>query len=66
MPPNPNCLPIQRRCSPMGKWHGRDRRPRNRWIVDFGTIMTEEEAALYEAPFEYIRKSCDAREEEKP
>ncbi len=31
------------------------RRPRGMWIVDFGTEMTLEEAALYEAPFEYVR-----------
>ncbi len=27
------------------------------WIVDFGTDMTLPEAALYEAPFEYVRKA---------
>ncbi len=31
------------------------RRPRNKWIIDFGE-MTEAEAALYEAPFEYVKK----------
>jgi len=30
------------------------RRPRGMWIVDFGTDMPENEAALYEAPFEYV------------
>jgi type II restriction/modification system DNA methylase subunit YeeA len=25
------------------------------WVIDFGTNMSEEQAALYEAPFEYIR-----------
>lgn len=29
-------------------------RSRNRWIIDFGTEMTLEEAALYEKPFEYV------------
>ncbi len=32
------------------------RRPRGMWIIDFGTDMPEEEAALYEVPFEYVRK----------
>jgi hypothetical protein len=32
------------------------RRNRNMWIVDFGLDMPEQEAALYEAPFEYIRR----------
>lgn len=30
--------------------------PRRMWIIDFGTEMTREEAALYEAPFEYVKK----------
>ncbi len=30
------------------------RRPRNMWIVDFGIAMNEEDAALYEAPYEYV------------
>jgi len=30
-------------------------RPRGRWIVDFGLDMPAAEAALYEAPFEYVR-----------
>ena len=32
------------------------RRPSDTWIVDFGTTMSEAEAALYEAPFEHLRK----------
>ncbi len=31
------------------------RRPRHMWIIDFAE-MTEEEAALYEAPFEYVKQ----------
>lgn len=31
-------------------------RPRGMWIIDFGTKMPLEQAALYEAPFEYVRK----------
>jgi hypothetical protein len=31
-------------------------RPRHMWIVDFGVGRSEREAALYEAPFEYVRK----------
>lgn len=31
-------------------------RPRGMWIIDFGATMPEAEAALYEAPFEYVRK----------
>jgi type II restriction/modification system DNA methylase subunit YeeA len=28
--------------------------PRNVWVIDFGVDMTEADAALYEAPFEYV------------
>ncbi len=30
------------------------RRPRNMWIIDFGTYMSEEESSQYKMPFEYI------------
>ena len=30
------------------------RRPRDMWIIDFAT-MSEEEASLYEMPFEHVR-----------
>lgn len=30
-------------------------RPRNSWIIDFGTDRDEKQAALYEEPFEYVR-----------
>ncbi len=32
------------------------RRPRGFHIIDFGVDMTEEDAALYEAPFEYVNE----------
>ena len=32
------------------------RRPRDMWIIDFGVDMQQEEAALYEAPFEYVKE----------
>ncbi len=38
--------------------NGRDvtSRPRGRWIIDFGIGRNETDAALYELPFEYVRK----------
>ena len=30
------------------------KRPRNMWVIDFGTDTPEDQAALYEAPFEYL------------
>ncbi|MCY4408861.1 MAG: class I SAM-dependent DNA methyltransferase [Caldilineaceae bacterium] len=40
-------------------WHnGMDvtRRPAGKWIIDFGHQISEGESALYEVPFEYVRK----------
>ncbi len=34
-------------------------RPRNMWIIDFGVDKPVEGAALYEAPFEYIREHVE-------
>ena len=53
--PNPHGRP---NTDVMRRWvNGADitQRPRDIWIIDFGTERTEEEAALYEAPFEYIK-----------
>ena len=33
------------------------RRPQGMWIVDFGLSTSEQEASLYEMPFEHIRKN---------
>ena len=41
------------------RWtNGRDitQRPRHMWIIDFGVGVPEREAALYEAPFEFVRE----------
>jgi hypothetical protein len=32
------------------------RQPSGRWIIDFGWKMSEQEAALYETPFAYVRE----------
>ena len=56
MPSNPNGRPNSNVLRP---WmNGRDltRRPSGQWIIDFGWAMSEGEAALYEAPFEYVRE----------
>ena len=36
-------------------------RPSGRWIIDFGADMDQREAALYEAPFEYVRANVRPR-----
>ena len=55
-PPNPNGRPNSDVVRP--RVIGRDvtQVPRDSWIVDFGVDRTEQQAALYEEPFEYVRK----------
>ena len=46
------------------RWmNGRDinQRPRDMWIIDFGVDMPEDEAALYEAPFEHVAAEVKPR-----
>jgi len=53
-PANPNGRP---NADVLRPWlNGMDvvRRPRKKWIIDFGN-RTEQEASLYELPFEYVR-----------
>ena len=52
--PNPHGKPNS---DVVKRWmNGRDinQIPRDLWIIDFGADMPEEDAALYEAPFEYV------------
>jgi len=53
--PNPNGRSSGDVLKPL--WNGIDvtRRPRDGWIVDFGTTMIEADAALYEVPFGYVQ-----------
>jgi len=55
--PNPNGRPNSDVLKP--SWNGIDIAQQNRdtWIIDFGVSMTEQEAALYEAPFEHVLKN---------
>lgn len=54
-PLNPNGRPNSDVVKPWS--NGRDvvQRASNTWIVDFGTEMTEADAALYTSPYEYVR-----------
>jgi hypothetical protein len=55
--PNPNGRPNSEALK--SSWNGLDvtRRPRDGWIIDFGTRMSEVDAALYEEPFQYALKN---------
>ena len=56
-PVNPNGLTNAEVLRPT--WNGFDvtRRPSGRWIVDFGSEMEQPEAALYQEPFEWLKKN---------
>jgi type II restriction/modification system DNA methylase subunit YeeA len=64
--PNPHGRPNSDVLKP--SWNGLDvtRRPRDGWIVDFGTATTEHEAMLYEAPFEYVLRRVKPEREKNP
>jgi len=54
--PNPHGKPNQDVVVPWLNGNNATKKSREVWIVDFGTTeVTEEEAALYEAPYEYVR-----------
>ncbi len=54
LPANPNGLLNSNVLKPWVNGLDLTRRPKDKWIVDFGSDMSEAEAALYEAPFAYI------------
>ena len=55
-PTNPNGRPNSDVVRPYVNGLDVTRRPRDMWIVDFGTDTSLEDAAFYEAPFEYVRR----------
>lgn len=62
-PVNPNGRPNSDVVRPW--YNGLDvtRRPRDYWIIDFGVDMSEEQASLYELPFEYVKKHVKPQRE---
>ena len=54
--PNPDRRPNSEVVRPWVNGLDITRRPRHMWIIDFPPGMTMEDAALYEAPFEYVKQ----------
>jgi len=54
-PQNPNGRPNSDVLRPWANASDMTRRPSGKWIIDFGE-MEEDEASLFEAPFEYVRQ----------
>jgi hypothetical protein len=59
--PNPNGRPNSEVVRPWINGLDITRRPQDVWIVDFGDDTTQEDASLFETPFEYI--SCAVKNE---
>lgn len=55
-PLNPNCKPNAEVLRPWRNGLDLTRRPRDKWLIDFGWTMSEREAALYDGPFRYIKE----------
>jgi hypothetical protein len=53
--PNPHGRPNSDVVRPWVNGLDITRRPRHMWIIDFPPGMSEKDAALYEAPFEYVK-----------
>ncbi len=60
-PPNPNGRSNADVVRPWVNGLDVTRRPRRMWVIDFGTDTSLEEAALYEAPFEYVRSHVEPK-----
>ncbi len=56
LPRNPNGRANSDVLKPWANGMDLTRRPTGKWIIDFGPSRTEEEAALYEAPYEHVAK----------
>ena len=56
LPANPNGRPNTDVLKPWRNGMDITRRAQDKWIVDFGHAMSEADAALYEAPFAYVRE----------
>ena len=54
LPANPNGRPNADVLKPWVNGMDLTRRSAGKWVIDFGSLMTEMEAALYEAPFAYV------------
>ena len=56
LPANPNGRPNADVLKPWVNGQDLTRRPTGKWIVDFGWNISEVDAALYEAPFAYVKE----------
>lgn len=60
LPTNPNGRPNSDVVKPWSNAADLTRRPSDTWIIDFGVSMSEQDAALYQAPFQYLLENVRA------
>lgn len=65
LPLNPNGKRNNEVLRPWSNGQDITKRPSGQWIIDFGTKASEAEAALFEAPFAYLRAAIDRENEER-
>jgi type II restriction/modification system DNA methylase subunit YeeA len=65
LPINPNGLKNEVVLKPWSNGIDMTRRPSGQWIIDFGTNMPEDEAALFETPFTFLRAAIDTENEKR-
>ena len=63
LPVNPNARTNADVLRPWANGQDVTGRPSGQWIIDFGTSMSEEDAALYEVPFRELRGAIDRENE---
>ena len=61
--PNPNGRSNADVLKPWANGFELSRRPQQQWIIDFGIDLTEQESALYEAPFRYLTQHVRSERE---
>jgi len=65
LPANPNGRGNSEVLRPWANGLDLTRRPSGQWIIDFGVSMSENEAALFEAPFSFLRGAIDEENERR-
>lgn len=65
LPVNPNGKKNDQVLRPWSNGQDITKRPSGQWIIDFGTSMSESDAALFEAPFGFLRNAIDEENAER-
>ena len=63
--PNPRRVTNENVLSPIVTGREINDLSRDRWLIDFGTEMSEDDACRYEKPYEYLRKLFDPERTDK-